>query len=555
MPRIAACPKRTASVNSAPVLSVKDVSVALPASGERAYAVRNISLDVYPGETLCIVGESGSGKSVTAYAVMRLLPKMMRLESGAIFFHGRNLLNLSMADVRALRGNDLSMIFQEPMTALNPSFTIGNQLREMYSRRQKLGGRKGLTRRAGSILQLLEMVRLPDPARLLGAYPHQLSGGQRQRVMIAMAMALQPALLIADEPTTSLDVTTQARILDIFRDLRENNDTAIIFVTHDFGVVAEIAERIVVMEKGAIVETGTARRVLNTPSHAYTQKLIAAIPRMKTEKKALAAGAGTVLKAAGIGKTFYTRRGLTRRARAVAAVKDVSFHLKKSEALAIVGESGSGKTTLARCLMRLIEADAGTLEINGVDFMALRGDSLVRHRRAIQIVFQDPYSSLNPRKTIRDTLLQGPVNFGVPGPQALARARQLLRTVRLDENALNRYPNQFSGGQRQRICIARALMLSPDILVADEAVSALDVSVQSEVLKLLDDIRNRMGLTLLFVTHDLRVASRVCDRVLVMKDGGVVEHGPVSEVFNAPQHPYTQTLLAAIPGRHWRSLS
>ena len=542
-------------MNSAPVLSVRDVSIALPASGERAYAVRNISLDVYPGETLCIVGESGSGKSVTAYAVMRLLPKMMRLESGAIFFRGRNILNLSMADVRALRGNAVSMIFQEPMTALNPSFTIGNQLREMYSRRPKPGDPKGPPQRAASILELLEMVRLPDPARLLGAYPHQLSGGQRQRVMIAMAMALQPALLIADEPTTSLDVTTQARILDIFRDLRENNDTAIIFVTHDFGVVAEIAERIVVMEKGAIVETGTAGQVLNTPRHAYTRKLIAAIPRMRAEKKALAPGAGTVLKADGIGKTFYTRRGLTRRLYTVAAVKDVSFHLKKSEALAIVGESGSGKTTLARCLMRLLETDAGTLKINGVDFMALRGDSLVRHRRAIQIVFQDPYSSLNPRKTIRDTLLQGPANFGVPGPQALARARQLLGTVQLDENALNRYPNQFSGGQRQRICIARALMLSPDILVADEAVSALDVSVQSEVLKLLDDIRNRTGLTLLFVTHDLRVASQVCDRVLVMKDGGVVEHGPVSEVFNAPRHPYTQTLLAAIPGRHWRSLS
>lgn len=534
-----------------PILSITDLRISLPASGERNFAVDGVTLSVKAGEILCVVGESGSGKSVTAFAAMGLLPRTLKVKSGQIRLQDIDLHTLTNQKLADIRGNQMSMVFQEPMTALNPSFTIGDQIGEIYARHRPEMSRIQI---AEAVESALEMVKLPSPKSLVGAYPQQLSGGQRQRVMIAMAMALTPKLLIADEPTTALDVTTQAHILRLMREMRDTHNTAMMFITHDFGVVADIADHVAVMEKGRLVETGTADQVLNTPAHPYTKKLIAAIPRMRTtdNRVKVATDEHPILRVTNLQKQFRTKQGLFGPVRHVDAVRDVNFDIFKGQSVAIVGESGSGKSTLMNCLLHLTEASSGSMLLDGDDFFAASGQTLRDYRRKIQVVFQDPYSSLNPRKTIAQSLLQGVRIFGMSEQAAVERARYLMSLVQLEEQALHRLPNQFSGGQRQRICIARALMLTPKVLIADEAVSALDVSIQAEVLQLLSNIRQEMGLTLLFVTHDLRVASQVSEQVMVMHRGEIVERGSVVEVFNNPKHAYTKALLDALPGQRWR---
>jgi peptide/nickel transport system ATP-binding protein len=526
-----------------PVLSIERLSVALPRGADRPYAIQNVSLDVRRGEVVCIVGESGSGKSVTAAAVMGLLPQgQLRVTQGAIRLVGEDVVRASRARLRQLRGSRMSMIFQEPMTALNPVHTVGRQIGEVL----RCHAWKGDARKR--VLDLMADVRLPDPARIYHAYPHQLSGGQRQRVMIAMALILEPALLIADEPTTALDVTTQAQILALLKDLRTEHGTGVLFITHDFGVVADIAERVVVMKDGLVVETGTAEEVLRRPREDYTKMLIAAVPTL-TPRPARAPAGKRVLETVGVSKVFGVG-GFLQVRREVRAVDNVSLTLSRGETLGVVGESGSGKSTVARCVARLIDPSAGAVLIDDEDVAALPHAALRKVRRRVQMIFQDPYRSLNPRRTVGQSIVEGPMNYGMRRAEATKRAAALVETVGISAAALDRYPHQFSGGQRQRLCIARALAMEPEILIADEAVSALDVSVQAQVLALLEDIRDRFNLAMLFITHDLRVAARLCDRIAVMHRGRVVEHGATAEIFAAPRHDYTRALFAAIPGRH-----
>ncbi|ARO15310.1 peptide/nickel transport system ATP-binding protein [Ketogulonicigenium robustum] len=531
---------------SDPVLSVRNLTIDLPRGGDRPHAVQGISFDIHPNEIVCVVGESGSGKSVTAFGTMGLLPKALRPSGGQILFEGQDLLAMSRRAHAKLRGRKMAMVFQEPMTALNPCFTVGNQIDEIFAAHTKLSA----AQRKAKTLALLEEVRLPEPARIYASFPHQLSGGQRQRIVIAMALAMDPKLLIADEPTTALDVTTQAQILSMFKTLKSTHSAGILFVTHDFDVVAEIADRVVVMQKGVMVEQGTVDQVLNHPQHPYTRKLIAAVPR-KQPDQAAPLGTQVALSVVELEKTYHVARTLTAPARTVHALHPTSFEVRKGETLGIVGESGSGKTTLVRCLIRLQDPDSGAIWIDGRNFALGSRQSLRSARKDIQIVFQDPYGSLNPRRTVGAQLVGGPLNFGEDPKVAWARARELMQVVQLEEDALYRYPAQFSGGQRQRICIARALMMQPKILIADEAVSALDVSVQKEVLNLLRKIKTEMGLTILFITHDLRVASQISDHLIVMQKGQVVERGPVAEVFGNPSSAYTRQLMAAMPGKGW----
>ncbi|UYO46693.1 ABC transporter ATP-binding protein [Rhodopseudomonas palustris] len=525
------------------VLTLDKLSVRLPAGADRSHAVREASLTIAAGEILCVVGESGSGKSIMANAVMQLLPGGVALDGGCVLFEGRDLAQASAAEMRKVRGAGIAMVFQEPMTALNPLRTIGDQIGEMFSIHTDLSKRDIKAK----VLALLTDVRIPDPARAAGAYPHELSGGQRQRAMIAMALALDPKLLIADEPTTALDVTTQAQILTLIRELQSRRNTAVLFITHDFGVVAEIADRVVVMQHGVIVEQGKADDVLSRPQHAYTRQLIAAVPPL-TAPPPRPFGSDTILSIDNVSKTFRTGGFLGRGARVTDAVKTVSLKLPKGATLGIVGESGSGKSTLARCIIRLLDPDAGSILLEGRDWATMPREQVRRETRHMQMVFQDPFASLNPRHKAEELVAQGPIIHGTPRKQAIAEARKLFELVGLDPAAGDRLPHEFSGGQRQRIGLARALALKPDVLIADEAVSALDVSVQAQVLKLLTDLREHLGLSIIFITHDLRVAAQICDLVAVMKDGAVVEHGPAGDVFNTPQHPYTQALLASIPG-------
>ncbi|WP_439577430.1 ABC transporter ATP-binding protein [Elioraea sp.] len=525
------------------LLSVEGLTIALPPGGERAHAIEDVSLTLNAGEILCVVGESGSGKSMTASAVMGLVPPGLPVVSGRIVFEGTDLLRLPAETMRDLRGRRLGMVFQEPMTALNPLMTVGDQIGEVF----RVHGETGDVR--NRVLRLLEDVRLPDPPALLGSYPFRLSGGQRQRVMIAMALALGPSVLIADEPTTALDVTTQMQILRLIRALQQEKGTGVLFITHDFGVVAEIADRVAVMQHGRIVEQGPASEVLNAPRHPYTRALIDAVPHGTA--RATATGGAEVLRLDGVRKTFRRGGGLFKRGSAVVAVKDARFSLAKGETLGLVGESGSGKSTLARCVVRLFEPDGGTIAFHGTDLLGLSRSAMKPYRQRIQMVFQDPYASLNPRRKVGDIIAEGPVTHGVPRAAAIAKAKDLLRLVQLDAGSLDRYPHEFSGGQRQRIGLARALALDPELLIADEPVSALDVSVQAQVLALLDDIRHRLGLTMLFITHDLRIAAQVCDRIAVMQRGEIVELGDTAQVFGSPRHAYTRELLDAIPGKHW----
>ncbi|MHA7881795.1 ABC transporter ATP-binding protein [Nitratireductor rhodophyticola] len=528
-----------------PVLDVRNLAVSL-AGNPSAKVVSDVSFTVHPGETVCVVGESGSGKSVTAFSIMGLLSReALHSSGGRIELDGENVLEADMERLRALRATRMAMIFQEPMTALNPVETVGEQIDEVL-RIHKRMGRKA---RREKVMEMLEAVHLPEPERIYSSYPHQLSGGQRQRVVICIALILEPRLLIADEPTTALDVTTQKQILLLIRELQEKHNTAVLFITHDFGVVADIADRVVVMNRGEVVEVGTREKILSAPDKDYTRMLVSSVPSLVPEAREANDG-DIVLSVKGLGKVYAQKRFLGAR-REVAAAVDVDLTVRRGEILGVVGESGSGKSTVARCIVRLQDPTQGEVVVCGENIAAVRGSALLSVRKRIQMVFQDPFRSLNPRLTVGESIIEGLTNFGVARAQALRRAGELMGLVGLPADALKRYPHQFSGGQRQRICIARALALEPDVLVADEAVSALDVSVQAQVLELLDDIRRKTGVGVLFITHDLRVAAQICDTIMVMQKGKIVEFGPAADVLTSPKQPYTQLLLEAAPGRHW----
>ena len=527
------------------VLEVRGLTVRLPADADRENAIEDIALTVEAQETLCVVGESGSGKSVTAQAVMGLLPKrQLTAVAGEIRLQGEDLLSVSSRRLRKLRGARMSMIFQEPMTALNPVIAVGRQIEEVLTTHTAMAK----AARRDRVLEVMGAVGLPEPDTLRHSYPHQLSGGQRQRVMIAMALVLEPALLIADEPTTALDVTTQAQILALIKSIQTKHRTGVLFITHDFGVVAEIADTVAVMRAGRIVEMGPAGRVLSAPEHPYTQMLMAAVPSLVPPERAARAIGAIALETVGLAKT-YSGGGWFGKGRTVRAVHDVSITVARGETLGIVGESGSGKSTVARCVVRLTDPSAGRIRLQGTDIGTLSPSAMRPHRGRIQIVFQDPYRSLNPRRTVGASIVEGPLNFGVTKAEAWQRARDLLDLVGVDQAAIGRYPHQFSGGQRQRLCIARALAMEPEILIADEAVSALDVSVQAQVLALLESVRDKFDLAMLFITHDLRVAAQICDRVAVMYQGEVVEIGDTRAIFSDPKNAYTRELFAAAPGR------
>jgi peptide/nickel transport system ATP-binding protein len=527
------------------ILTLDGLSVRLPSGADRPHALSGVSLSIAANEILCVVGESGSGKSIMANAIMQLLPGGVTIDGGRVMFEGRDLAAATGAEMRRVRGAGIAMIFQEPMTALNPLRSIGDQIGEMFSIHTDLSSAAIRAR----VLALLEDVRIPDPKSAARAYPHELSGGQRQRAMIAMALALDPRLLIADEPTTALDVTTQAQILTLIRDLQKRKKTAVLFITHDFGVVAEIADRVAVMQHGSIVEQGDVASVLHDPQHPYTRQLMAAVPPL-TSPPPRQLSDDTILTIDNISKTYRTGGFLGRGARVTPAVKNVSLKLPRGATLGIVGESGSGKSTLARCIVRLIDPDTGSIILEGKDWATMSRKDIRAETRRIQMVFQDPFASLNPRRKAADLVAQGPIVHGTPPAKAIAGAKELFELVGLDPSASDRFPHEFSGGQRQRIGLARALALRPQVLVADEAVSALDVSVQAQVLKLLAGLRQRLGLSIIFITHDLRVAAQICDLVAVMKDGEVVEQGLAGDVFDRPQHPYTRALLDSIPGGH-----
>ncbi|OZI29830.1 microcin ABC transporter ATP-binding protein [Bordetella genomosp. 10] len=521
------------------LLEIRDLDVVTAHGGLRV--VEGVSYALNRNEILCVVGESGSGKSVTAHAVMGLLPAdQLRVARGSIRYRGRDLVGLGLNDWYALRGKSFGMVFQEPMTALNPIMRVGRQVDEVLERHTGMDA----AARKQRVLELFNLALLPDPQAIYDAYPFQLSGGQRQRVVIAMALALEPDVLIADEPTTALDVTTQAQILALIKDIQRRMGIGVIFITHDFGVVADIADRIVVMRKGSVVESGSADDVLNRPRHPYTRQLIAAVPH-KPEGKPEEGGRPPLVQVRGLRKLF------TSGGRQVAALRDITLDIHQGETLGLVGESGSGKSTLGRTLVGLIKPDGGSVRMNGQELVGLDARAFRPFRRQIQMVFQDPYASLNPRHRIADAVAQGPIAFGTSRATALREARELLELVGLGGDAGSRYPHQFSGGQRQRIGIARALALKPRLLIADEAVSALDVSIQAQVLALLKSVSGQFDLSVLFITHDLRVAAEICDRIAVMRQGELVELDRAARIFYQPQHEYTRRLIDSIPGKSW----
>ena len=530
---------RTHAVPALPVLELQALDISLPRGSDRTHAVAQVSLTVKPGEIVCLVGESGSGKSAIAHTIMGLQAKALVPTAGKILLQGEDVLTMSSARLRELRCTSMSMIFQEPMTALNPVFACGEQIDEVLRTHTTLTA----SERQARVLDMIQQVGLPEPLRMLQSYPHQLSGGQRQRIMIAMALVLEPRLLIADEPTTALDVTTQAQILALIRTLQREHGTGVLFITHDFGVVAEIADRVAVLRQGELVEFGQKQQVLEHPEHPYTQMLIAAVPSMTPRVREASVRGEVILRTERLVKTYPNSRA--------PAVNQVALELRRGETLGIVGESGSGKSTVARCLAKLITTTSGSIFQHEQDIAPLSNRQMRPLRQCVQIVFQDPYRSLNPRRTVGDSIVEGPMNYGATRHEAWQRACELMELVRLEPSMLQRFPHEFSGGQRQRICIARSLAMKPEILIADEAVSALDVSVQAQVLRLLDEVRDQLNLAMLFITHDLRVAAQVCDRVAVMSKGEIVETGRTADIFLAPAHAYTQTLFAAAPGRAW----
>ncbi|MDS0846752.1 dipeptide ABC transporter ATP-binding protein [Burkholderia cenocepacia] len=566
------------------VVAVDDLSVTFRREGATFDAVRNVSFHVDRGETLAIVGESGSGKSVTSLALMRLVEHGGgEITSGRIAFRRRggalvDLARASAATMRGIRGADIAMIFQEPMTSLNPVFTVGDQISEAIALHQS----KGAAEARAEALRLLDLVRIPEARRVFARYPHQLSGGMRQRVMIAMALSCRPALLIADEPTTALDVTIQAQILQLVRGLQDEMNMGVIFITHDMGVVAEVADRVLVMYRGEKVEEGESDRIFATPAHRYTRALLAAVPRLgsmqgtdapekfpllKVDGTSATAAAPTTASAANDAQPpvdhaappilrvrdlvtrFPVKSGVFGRvSQYVHAVERVSFELRAGETLALVGESGCGKSTTGRSLLRLVESQSGSIEFDGRDISALKGSDLQALRRNIQFIFQDPFASLNPRLTVGFSIMEPLLVHGVAsGSEAQARVDWLLDKVGLPPEAARRYPHEFSGGQRQRIAIARALALNPKVVIADESVSALDVSVQAQIVNLMLDLQRELGVAYLFISHDMAVVERISHRVAVMYLGQIVEIGPRRAVFEAPQHPYTKKLMSAVP--------
>ena len=528
------------------LLTVDDLRVRFGRGADAVDAVRGVSFRIAPGETLALVGESGSGKSVTALSILQLLPYPNASHpSGHIRMQDVELIGAAGETLRRIRGDRISMIFQEPMTSLNPLHSIERQVGEVLSVHRGLATAAARTR----VIELLHLVGLPDPARRLGAFPHELSGGQRQRVMIAMALANQPELLIADEPTTAVDVTIQAQLLTLLQDLQRRLGMAMLFITHDLGIVRAIADRVCVMQHGLIVEQGTVEAVFGAPQHPYTQRLLAAQPA--GEPAPVAAAAPTLLRCRDLRVWYPIRAGVMRRTvDHVRAVDGVSLEVRQGETLGVVGESGSGKTTLGLAVLRLV-ASTGTIELDGRDIAGLRGDALRPLRRAAQIVFQDPYGSLSPRLSIGQIVEEGLRVHGLGTTVAEREGRIVaaLREVDLDPGARHRYPHEFSGGQRQRIAIARALVLQPKLVILDEPTSALDVSVQAQIVDLLRTLQARHGIAYLFISHDLRVVRAMSHRVVVMKDGVVVEAGAAEQIFTAPQAAYTRTLLAAALGK------
>ncbi|MDX5627602.1 MULTISPECIES: ABC transporter ATP-binding protein [unclassified Brenneria] len=535
-----------ASQSTDPVLDVQSVTVRTGKAGEGRAVVEKVSYQVFAGETVCIVGESGSGKSVTSLAIMGLLPVgALTVTAGRILVDGEDVVQASPSRLRALRASTVGMVFQEPMTALNPVQKVGKQIDEVLRIHTPLPAQA----RKQQIMAMLAAVHLPDIERIYHSYPHQLSGGQRQRIVIAMALILKPRVLICDEPTTALDVTTQKQILTLIKELQHSQQTAVVFITHDFGVVSEIADRIVVMNRGERVESGSRDDILIRPAQAYTRMLVSSVPSL-LPRHASRPMTPDAIEVIGLDKIYEEKKfmGATRR---VVAANNVSFRIRRGEVLGVVGESGSGKSSVARCLVRLQEPSGGSIMLGNTDLVKTRAAEMRGLRRKIQFIFQDPYRSLNPRRTVGDSLIEGLINFGTPRRQALDIAGKALEMVGLSAEVMSRYPHQFSGGQRQRLCIARAVVMEPDVLVADEAVSALDVSVQAQVLDLLEEIRRRTGVAILFITHDLRVAAQICHSIVVMKKGEIVEAGDAVTVLSRPSHSYTRSLIEAAPGRNW----
>ncbi|MDF2234766.1 ABC transporter ATP-binding protein [Albimonas sp. CAU 1670] len=522
-----------------PVLSVKDLRVAFG----RHEAVRGLSFDLHAGETLALVGESGSGKSTAALSILRLVEREGgRIAGGSIRLGDTEVTTLPPAALRAIRGDRVAMVFQEPMTSLNPVMRVGEQLEEAVRLHRGLRGRAA----RAACLAALERVRIPEPARRLRQHPHELSGGLRQRVMIAMALACEPDVLIADEPTTALDVTTQAEILDLMRSLQAELGMAVLFITHDMGVVAEMADRVVVMRHGEKVEEATTEGLFSAPRSDYARELLAAIPRLGAGSPAPLASPEPLLEVRNL-TTRFGRGGIFRKA-PPPVVRDVSLTLARGETLGLVGESGCGKSTLARSILRLVEPEAGHATLDGLPLTGVPQSALKAARRRMQMVFQDPYASLNPRLPIADLVTEPAFLAGLVSPKdRRALAEDLLERVRLEPEAAERFPHQFSGGQRQRICIARALSVRPALIVADEAVSALDVSIARRVTDLMAEIQARDGVSFLFISHDLAVVERVSHRIAVMLRGEIVEMGPTAQVLSDPRHSYTRKLLAAAP--------
>ena len=516
-----------------PGLRIQGLSVALAAGAGHSHALHDSSLQLDAGHTLCVVGDSGSGKSVLATTVMGLLASELKVTQGQVALQGEALLSASPARMRALRGQAMGMVFQEPMTALNPVMRCGDQVDEVLRTHTDWPA----AQRRDHIMLMLAQVRLPDPERVWHSYPNQLSGGQGQRIVIAMAMVMKPALLICDEPTTALDVTTQKDILQLIHQLQQDTGSAVLFITHDMGVVADIADQVLVMHQGLAVEMGSRDDVLLRPQADYTRALLAAVPSMTPPPARVLADTPPVLQAQAVCKTYGTHL----------ALQDAALQLRAGETVGVVGESGSGKSTLARAILRLDDPDRGQVLYRGDDLMTMAPRDLFRLRRDLQMVFQDPTQSLNPRMTVFQLISEAWVIHPdiLPRPQWRGRVAELLVKVGLSPEHAARYPNQFSGGQRQRIAIARALAMEPRLFVCDEAVSALDVSIQAQVIALLDGLRREFGLSYLFIAHDLPVVRDFADRVIVMRQGRIVEEGPVRQIFENPREPYTQALLAA----------
>lgn len=530
------------------ILSIKELTIEFHTRNGVATAVNNISFDLPHKKILGIVGESGSGKSVTCYSLLGLIPMPPgKIVSGEAIFEGKNLFALKEKELRDIRGNKISMVFQDPMTSLNPYMTVGAQIIEALRVHEKMDKKTALKR----AIEALDEVGIREPEKSVHKYPHEYSGGMRQRVMIAMALATKPDILIADEPTTALDVTIQAQILDLLRDIQSKRDLSIIFITHDLAVIHSLADYVLVMEKGHIVERGEPADIFHRPTHPYTQKLIAAIPNTaKPEAYKASVDSEALLSVSDLNTKYPIRKAsLFGSAKEyLHVVKDISLTINKGEILGLVGESGSGKSSFGKTIMRLVDSESGKVLLDGTEILGLTGDELQKSRRDYQMIFQDPYASLNPRMTILDTLSEALLTHNIVSKDGVyARVAELIISVGLDERSLRKYPHEFSGGQRQRIAIARAIAVEPKLIVADEAVSALDVTIKAQVLELLLNLTKKYNLTMLFISHDLSVVRYVCDRVAVMQFGEILEVGETESLFSNPQHEYTQRLLKAIP--------